>query len=835
MLVCKPIKTNLSQHLNTLPIYSLFPQIQDSLTQNNQLIIQSPTGSGKSTALPLAMMDWTQVEGKILMLEPRRVATRSIASFIAQSRGSALGSEVGYRVRGDNKVSSNTKLEIVTEGILSRMIQADPELTGIDMIIFDEVHERHLTTDLGLALALEVQQSLREDLKLILMSATLSFDDLKALLPEADYLESEGRSFPVNIEYSASKDPKAWLSHTEKTVHQLLTNGSDGDILVFLPGKGEILSLEKALNAYDLSDVTVLPLYGELGNQAQDAVLKPIKHTRKVVLSTNIAESSLTIDGIKCVVDSGLKRHASYNPKNGITRLSLKPISQSSATQRSGRAGRTAEGNCIRLWRQEDHQRRATTDTPEIADSDLLAMTHHCSYWGCKQFDELPLLTQPPAIHQKKAWELLQSLEFVDDSHKITALGKHAFELGAEPRLAHMLLKVKSDHKLLGLACLLTAIIEARGLPRKGCDIQHYLNLCLKGALNQQTKHWLKRFNVKTPIPDLINNADWQTIGLLLAYAYPDRIAKSRSAGRFLMANGSGVMIDEHDPLAQHSYLVIADLQEMEGKSDAKGFLAAQCCPSLFESELKYLLQTHIHSDWDKSSGRFIAEEQQRIGRIVVAKQKLNQLTTKQRSEAVLSYLQHQGLSELNWTEKAIQLQQRQKLAQQYLSQVDWPDISLEWLTQNMTQWLTPYLSDVTNLKQLTQLDTYQILWSLLNWEQQSAIDKQLPTHWPLVTGTKAPLTYTNDDRVLMSVRLQEALGLAQSPTLANNQLVVTMELLSPARRPIAVTADLTSFWQGPYNEVKKEMRGRYPKHLWPDDPQNTQATKLTKKKLNGQ
>ncbi|RLV59248.1 ATP-dependent helicase HrpB [Parashewanella curva] len=820
--------------MNTLPIHSLFPQLQSSLTRNNQLVIQSPTGSGKSTALPLAMMDWPQVNGKILMLEPRRVATRSIAKFIAQQRGTELGDEVGYRVRGDKKVSVNTRLEIVTEGILSRMIQNDPELTGIGMIIFDEVHERHLTTDLGLALALEVQQSLRDDLKLVLMSATLCFDDLKALLPTADYLESEGRSFPVSIEYSPSKDPKAWLSHTERTIRSLITNNSQGDILVFLPGKGEILKLEQELNAYNIKDVCVLTLYGELGHQAQDAVLKPNLNQRKVILSTNIAESSLTIDGIKWVIDSGLKRHASYNPKTGVTRLSLKPISQSSATQRSGRAGRTAEGHCIRLWRQEDHQRRVSTDTPEIADSDLLSMAHHCSYWGSRQFDELPLLTQPPAVHQQKAWELLQSLEFVDDSHKITTLGKRAFELGTEPRLAHMLLKVESNPQQLGLACLLTAVLEARGLPRKSCDIQHYLNLCLKGSVGQQAKSWLKRFNITLPITDLIHNADWQTIGLLLAYAFPDRIAKSRSAGRFLMANGSGVIIDEQDPLAQHTYVVIADLQEMDGKSDARGFLAAQCCPDLFEHELNYLLQTHTHSDWDKSSGRFIAEQQQRIGRIVVAKQKLNQLTSKQQSDAIVSYVHQQGLTVLSWNDNTIQLQQRLLLAEQYLPQLEWPDISSEWLSHHLSLWLTPYLSNITNLKQLSQIDTYQILWSLLNWEQQTALDQHLPTRWPLVTGTKAPLTYTNEGRVLMSVRLQEALGLAESPKLANHQLTVTMELLSPARRPIAVTADLASFWQGPYNEVKKEMRGKYPKHLWPDDPQNTQATKLTKKKLNG-
>ncbi|MGL6122472.1 MAG: ATP-dependent helicase HrpB, partial [Shewanella sp.] len=491
--------------MNSLPIHALFAPLRAALLSHNQVILEAPTGAGKSTALPLAMLDWPEISGRILMLEPRRVAARSVAHYIARCRQQAVGQEVGYRVRGEAKISAHTRLEIVTEGILTKMIQHDPELAGIGMIIFDEIHERHLTTDLGLALALEVQASLRNDLKILAMSATLSGLTLDQLMPEAVTLHSEGRSFPVDIEYRPVPTQQHWLDHLGRCVIDLISASkrivdnpsANNAVLVFLPGKGEILRLQQFLRERLAADaVWIYPLYGELSGAEQDsAIAATIDGRRKIVLATNVAESSLTIEGIGFVIDSGYKRQASFNPKTGVTRLGLKRISQASATQRSGRAGRLSAGVCVRLWSQEEHGRMLKADEPEISQADLVAMAHDCAYWGAKSFSELMLLTPPPSVHEALAWKLLQDLGMVDTQHKLTSHGKAAYELGCHPRLAHMLLGAKGlgannggvnnvneqAMQLGSLACLLSGILEARGLPKKGADIMNYLHFACQG------------------------------------------------------------------------------------------------------------------------------------------------------------------------------------------------------------------------------------------------------------------------------------------------------------------------------------------------------------------
>ncbi|MCL1076660.1 ATP-dependent helicase HrpB [Parashewanella spongiae] len=837
--------------MKLLPINSILPSLKASFSTCSQFLIQSPTGSGKSTALPAVLLDWPEISGKILMLEPRRVATRSIAEYISKLKGEHVGQQVGYRVRGETKVSKHTRLEIVTEGILTRMIQQDPELTGIDTIIFDEVHERHLTTDLGLALALEVQQSLREDLKIILMSATLAQKELKAQLPNAIILQSEGRSFPVNISYSSPKSAAVhgtspWLDHMGETILRLTSTSQSmnevGDILAFLPGKSEILKLQSYLDQRISQQCIVMPLYGELSHQQQDAAIKP--HTgqqgqkQKIVLATNVAESSLTIEGIRTVVDSGLKRHASYNPKSDVTRLSLKPISQASATQRSGRAGRVSAGQCIRLWREEDHLRRLENDEPEIMNADLLSMAHNCAYWGARQFNDLPLLNQPPAIHEIKAWNLLKRLEFVDNDNKLTIEGKKAYELGCDPRLAHMLLRAQAltatqDNQLLVLACVLASVLEARGLPRRGCDIQNYLNISHSGLAAKQTKAWLAKFGISANVNQVTQLARWQDIGLLLAFAFPDRIAKNRGNGSFITAIGSGVVIAEEESLAQAKFVVIAILQETESKSNAKAYLACQLNPISLGTHLDYLVTSKLHSSWDENTGRFIAEKQHALGAIVIKREPIRKLSTEQRTQAILQQVENKGLDLLEWPENTQQLQIRIKLAKNLLSEtMKWPDVDAKSLLSTCKDWLAPYVTEINNLKQLAKLDTFQLIFNQLDWQQQQLLNQEFPEKWSLVTGTKAPIRYTEDGRALMSLKLQEAFGQAQSPSLAKGKLLVTMELLSPARRPLAITADLAAFWSGSYEQVKKEMRGRYPKHPWPDDPLQAQATKLTKRKL---
>lgn len=829
-----------------------------ALLSHHQAILEAPTGAGKSTALPLAMLDWPELTGRILMLEPRRVAARSVAQFIATCRQQSVGQEVGYRVRGESKVGPRTRLEIVTEGILTRMIQQDPELTGVEVIIFDEIHERHLTTDVGLALALEVQASLRDDLKILAMSATLSGINLAALMPDAPLLRSEGRSFPVELQYRPVSSQQPWLDSLGRCVLELLepTAAAGGnhaptpdedalshqDILVFLPGKAEILRMAQYLTErLDGALFAICPLYGELSGAEQDrAIVKSTEGKRKIVLSTNVAESSLTIEGIGVVVDSGYKRQASFNPKTGVTRLSLKRISQASATQRAGRAGRLAKGVCIRLWSQEEQGRMLKADEPEIVLADLVAMAHDCAYWGAKSFSELSLLTAPPGVNEALAWDLLRRLGMVDGQHKLTPHGKVAYELGCHPRLGHMLIAAKaldeasSQGQFAALACLLAAILEARGLPKRGADISQYLQFATQGQAGQQARQWLKKLAINAELTTVATHAHPQDVGLLLALAYPDRIAKARGVEGYQLANGTGVVLSPEDALAHAPWLVVADFQETAGKTAGRIYLAAQLEPALFDGPLNALLETHEQCGWDEVKGRVVAKRQLCIGQIELKTEAIPMPQRPQIVAALLHYIRQQGLALLFWGADLPQLQARLTLARMFDPQGDWPDISDAALLAELEIWLAPYLENVNNLQQLQKLDCSSLIMDRLSWQQQQRLDSLLPTSWPLVTGTRAPISYDIAGRALLRVRLQEALGMATSPVLAEGKLKVTMELLSPAQRPLALTADLASFWQGPYVEVKKEMRGRYPKHLWPDDPVNTLPTKFTKKKTLG-
>ncbi|WP_297896193.1 ATP-dependent helicase HrpB [Shewanella sp.] len=827
--------------MNSLPIHSLLAPLRAAFSTHAQVILEAPTGAGKSTALPLAMLDWPEIRGRILMLEPRRVAARSVAHYIASCRQQSVGQEVGYRVRGESKVSSNTRLEIVTEGVLTRMIQQDPELTGIDMIIFDEIHERHLTTDLGLALALEVQSSLRDDLKILAMSATLSGLALGELMPAAAILQSEGRSFPVDLEYRPVPSQQLWLDHLCRCVLELATTASltpHNDVLVFLPGKAEILKSAQYLGErLDNAAFLICPLYGELSGAEQDNAIRASQEgKRKIVLSTNVAESSLTIEGIGFVVDSGYKRQASFNPKTGVTRLSLKRISQASATQRAGRAGRLAAGVCIRLWSQEEQGRMLKADEPEISQADLVSMAHDCAYWGAKSFSDMMLLTPPPSVNETLAWQLLQRLGMVDAQHKLTSHGKAAYELGCHPRLAHMLLVAKSLNamELGSLACLLAGILEARGLPRKGADMLNYLHFACQGQAGQQAKQWQKKLGLTADLSKVASQAHHSDVGLLLALAYPDRIAKARGVEGYQLANGTGVVLAAEDALSQTPWLVVADFQETEGRNAGRIYLASKLEPSLFDGTLKSLLELSEQCGWDEAKGRVVAERQFKIGQIVIKSEVIAKPERPQIIAALLNYIRQQGLQILNWNANLEQFQSRVQLARTLDANADWPDISDAALLASLETWLAPYLENVNNLPQLQKLDCFSFIANRLSWQQQQALDALLPTSWPLATGTFAPIVYEASGRALLRVRLQETFGMAQSPVLAQGKLKVTMELLSPAQRPLALTADLASFWQGPYVEVKKEMRGRYPKHLWPDDPANTLPTKFTKKKTLG-
>ncbi|MBB1268251.1 ATP-dependent helicase HrpB [Shewanella sp. SR44-3] len=841
--------------MSSLPIADLFPELRQQLASHRQIIIEAPTGAGKSTALPLEMLSWPEITGRILMLEPRRVATRSVAQFIAKQLNQPVGHTVGFRVRGESKVSRDTRLEIVTEGILTRMIQDDPELTGIDVIIFDEIHERHLTTDLGLALALEVQASLRDDLRLIAMSATLSGLPLESLMPEAAKLISLGRSFKVDIEYRPVPSQQQWLDHMGRVIVELLTNTESsgeqvlqGGLLAFLPGKGEIQRLSSLLSLrLDPSQFLICPLYGELSASEQDKAIAPAKAgVRKVVLATNVAESSLTISDITMVVDSGYKRGASFNPRTGVTRLGLKRISQASAIQRSGRAGRVAQGLGIRLWSQEEQGRWLTADDAEIATAELVSMALESAAWGVNAFSSLPLLSQPPAVHEQLSWQLLQRLELVDETKKITVLGQAAHALGCHPRLGHMLLKAKAlaskNSSLVDLACLLAGIVEARGLPRKGADISGYLALATQGSMGQQARNWQRKLSVSGNLELAVRHANNSDISLLLALAFPDRIAKARGKEGFLLSNGTGVTLDAADPLSLSPWLVVADFQENEGRTAGRVYLAAELDMSLFDDELAYLVTKETHCGWDEDKGRFFGETRHRLGQIVLKTQAGQVPDAQGRAAALIGLIREKGLSLVNVDAAVIELQNRVQLAEFFAPEYHWPSMGNEALLAELESWLGPYLTEINNLTKLSKLNILPFLCSRLSWEQNKTLDQLAPSHWPMATGTRAPISYHYQQeeggevqaQARLSVRLQEAYGLSESPVLFNGKLTVTMALLSPAQRPLALTSDLASFWQGPYVEVKKEMRGRYPKHLWPDDPINTVPTKFTKKKTPG-
>ncbi len=829
--------------MTSLPIHSLLQPLRDAFACCQQVILEAPTGAGKSTALPLDMLNWPEISGKILMLEPRRVAARNVAQFIAKQRGGELGGEVGYRVKGDSRVSANTRLEIVTEGVLTRMIQQDPELTGIDMVIFDEIHERHLTTDLGLALALEIQASFREDLKILAMSATLSGLPLGELMPDAKLLKSEGRSFAVEHAYSAVPNQSHWLEHMAKAIVASLSEHSQGSLLAFLPGQGEINKLHGILSSrLDPNAYVICPLYGSLSARAQDLAIAPAaKGMRKVVLATNVAESSLTIDGITQVIDSGYKRQARFNPKTGVTRLSLKRISQASAAQRAGRAGRLMAGFCTRLWSQEEHGRLLKADEPEIVHSELLSMVLDAAFWGVKSLNELPMLTAPSAANENVSWHLLQVMGIVNESRLITHYGREAHKLGCNPRLAHMLLMAKQsaednqDLNLGLLACILAGTLEARSRSRQGADISRYLSEALEGESQKQIRKWINTLSLSAPgqqnLTQVARNASSDEIAMLLALAFPDRIAKARGVSGYQLANGSGVELANDDALSGSAWLVVADLQETEGRSQGKVYLAAQLNPELFDSELASLVLSQEYAGWDEVKGRFFAEKQRKIGEILLTKTPINNLDKRLIKQAIIEQISLKGLALMNFNEACQQLQQRVALARQYCPDYGWPALDNDTLLNELDTWLAPYLDEVRSLAQLQQLDCYTLLLNLLPWELQQQLDALLPRKWPMATGSSVKIEYDATGRALLSVRLQEALGMQHSPRLAQGKLVVTMELLSPAHRSLALTADLESFWQGPYEHVKKEMKGRYPRHLWPDDPANTQPTKFTKKK----
>ncbi|MCG9554011.1 ATP-dependent helicase HrpB [Vibrio sp. Isolate31] len=809
------------------------PDLLAGVETHTQLILKAAPGAGKSTFFPLQLVKTNAVQGKIIMLEPRRLAARNIATYLASQLGEKVGESVGFRVRGESKTSSATRLEIVTEGIMTRMIQTDPELTGVDMVIFDEFHERSIHADTALAFSLEIQEALRDDLKVIVMSATLDQQALQSLLPKAKYVESQGRTFPVECRYQPL-GTNDYLAPKMANVIRSLMEKESGSLLAFLPGVSAIKQVETQLENL-ASDIDVCPLYGQLSfPQQQKAIAPSEKGRRKVVLATNIAETSLTIEGIRLVVDSGLERVAKFDLKTGITKLEQVKISQSSAEQRAGRAGRIEEGLCVRLYSETQLMQQPAVPEPEILHSDLSSLVAELTQWGAVNADELQWLDVPPRASIEQAKQLLQSLELLDTHGQFTPLGKQAQRLGLEPRIASMLIKAQQGKALLNVAIVAAALLEEP--ERNVTDIQHSLHRLKQrkhsknSVVMQRAKNLASKLNHHLDLSQL----DESLLPLVLCFAFPDRIAQARSANSnaFLLANGHGAEVRDDDPLANNEYIVVIDLMRSTGRA-SQIFLATPVDIAQLEEAFPKLFVISDYADWDEKRGRLVAEQRVTLGKLVISTKALPAPDASQISQALLNYIARCGLDRLNWTPSAKQLVERVRCAQLWMPEHDWPEMDDASLVEHLDTWLSPYLNGIKSAKGLSSVSIEQALSAYLGWPLNQEIDQWLPTHYVMPTGSKKAIRYQYQSEPVISVRMQEVFGEQDSPLIAQGRKKVVLELLSPAQRPLQITQDLAGFWAGAYKEVQKEMKGRYPKHPWPDDPANHVATTKTKRQLN--
>ncbi|EID0697044.1 TPA: ATP-dependent helicase HrpB [Vibrio parahaemolyticus] len=820
--------------MSQLPIEAVMPQLLTAVKHQHQVILKAAPGAGKSTYFPLQLIQNQVVTGKVIMLEPRRLAARNIARYLADQLGEQVGQRVGYRVRGETKVSASTQLEIVTEGVMTRMIQNDPELDGVDLLIFDEFHERSIHADTALALSLEVQEALRDDLKLVVMSATLDQEALQSLLPEACYIESEGRSFAVETRYAPLTANDHLPTVIAKNIESLM-NKESGSLLAFLPGVAAIKQVQERLSLLP-DDVEVCPLYGQLSFAEQQKAISPAeKGKRKVVLATNIAETSLTIEGIRLVVDSGLERVARFDLKNGLTRLEQTRIAQSSAIQRAGRAGRIEEGICVRLYSESQLKQQPQVPQPEILHSDLASLVMELAFWGTTDIHELKWLDIPSAAALRQAKQLLFSLGLITEQGQLTAEGKQAHDLGVEPRAAAMLIKSQShSDKMVNVALAAVALIEEP--ERNVTNIAHSLHRWLFGS-HPKKSLLLKRAQSlahKLDTTFSLREVDEDALPLVLSLAFPDRIAQQRANqfGRFALANGHGAECRPDDMLGGCEYLVAIDLMRSHSNS-SQIHLACELDVNILQTTFDSLFSTEEVVDWDEKKGRLVAEKQRKLGQLVIERVSLPNPGKEKMTQALLTYVRRQGLSSLNWTPAAESLLERIRCAVDWLPEQAWPMFDEASLLDSLDEWLEPYMTSVASVKDLSKINLVEALNARLGWPLNQHLDEWLPEHYQLPTGTKKRIRYQHGHEPVLSVRMQEVFGESTSPTVALGRKRLVLELLSPAQRPLQVTSDLAAFWNGSYKDVQKEMKGRYPKHVWPDDPANHVATTKTKRQLN--
>ncbi|MCI1026912.1 ATP-dependent helicase HrpB [Pantoea dispersa] len=809
--------------VSELPVSEVLPALLAALAQSPQVLLAAPTGAGKSTWLPLQLLQQAQLPGQIIMLEPRRLAARNVAQRLAEQLGEQPGETVGYRLRGENCSSAATRLLVVTEGILTRMLQRDPLLEGVSLVILDEFHERSLQADLALALLLDVQQGLRDDLKILLMSATLDNQQLRTLLPDAPFIASQGRSFPVMRRYASLNPQQRFEEAVAREVAQLLRD-EPGSLLLFLPGVAEIERVKRELASRVSDEVDLSPLYGALSLEAQRrAILPAAPGRRKVVLATNIAETSLTIEGIRLVVDSALERAAQFDVRSGVTRLLTQRISQASMTQRAGRAGRLAPGICLHLLPQEQALRAAAQSEPEILTSDLASLQLDLLQWGCQDAAQLQWLDSPPARSLQAARQQLQRLGALDSEGRLSARGRKMAQLGSDPRLTAMLCAAGDDVHAIASAALLVAILEDP--PRSG-------SVDLRDALNQpqpqwlrRARHWQQRLNAGQ------GRVDADRFPALLAAGFADRLAQRRGhSARYQLANGIGAMLDEHDGLSRYEWLIAPSLLQGASSADARMLLALPVEMDALRQQCPQLVEQRTDVDWDEDKGTLRAWRREAIGALILRAQPQARPEPEILHPAMLRWIREKGLAVLGWTPEAEQLRLRLQCAAQWLPEEAWPTLDDDTLLASLEHWLLPEMGAVRDLKGLQSVNLVSALLHLLTWSQRQRLDTVLPTHYTVPTGSRLPIRYDAEKPPALAVRMQEMFGEAQNPAVADGRVPLVLELLSPAHRPLQITRDLAAFWRGAYPEVQKEMKGRYPKHPWPDDPASALPTRRTKK-----
>lgn len=825
MLQCGAKKVNpVEPFVTSLPVAAVLPELLTALKTAPQVLLSAPTGAGKSTWLPLQLLQLLQqgpVAGKILQLEPRRLAARNVAQRLAEALNEKPGETVGYRMCAQSCVGPRTRLEVVTEGVLTRMIQRDPELRGVGLVILDEFHERSLQADLALALLLDIQQGLRDDLRLLIMSATLDNDRLCQRLPDAPTIVSEGRAFPVERRYQPLAAHLRFDEAVAMATAELLRH-ENGSLLLFLPGVGEIQRVHEHLASRVGSDVLLCPLYGALSLEAQRKAIVPAPAgMRKVVLATNIAETSLTIEGIRLVVDSAQERVARFDARTGLTRLVTQRISQASMTQRAGRAGRLAPGICLHLLAKEQAERAAAQSDPEILHSDLSGLLMEVLQWGCHDPASLFWLDRPPEVNLQAARRLLLMLGALE-GERLSARGRKMAAMGNDPRLAAMLVNA-GEGDSAATAAMLAAILEDP--PRGGGTDLSVLFSRRQPGWQQRSQQLLKRLQVRNGEPDSA------LIMPLLARAFSDRIARRRGQeGRYQLANGMGAMLDADDALGRHEWLIAPLLLQGSASPDARILLAQpldiasliQACPDL--------LRQSDTVEWDEVQGTLKAWRRMRIGQLTVNVQPLAKPSEEELHQAMLNGIRDKGLAVLNWTPEAEQFRLRLHCAAKWLPEYDWPAVDEASLLATLENWLLPHMTGVQSLRSLKSLNVTQALRGLLDYAMLQRLDSELPGHYTVPTGSRITIRYHEDNPPALAVRMQEMFGEAKTPTIAQGRVPLVLELLSPAQRPLQITRDLSAFWQGAYREVQKEMKGRYPKHVWPDDPANTAPTRRTKK-----